>query len=163
MVGTRRATPYGQTMCNRLVEACAALGSGALHRERAGVRHRRRPTGQPWPQGYEPSRYWRTRSPASCRHNTRPWRDSLDHGGALVTFQHSQTGRTARHTWPATGSSSRAGCRLRGRRVARQRRVVATAHCADGYDRSVMAVPGRATDGMSSGTNHLIRNRKAQP
>ena len=25
-----------------------------------------------------------------------------------------------------------------------------------------MAVPGRATDGMSSGTNHLIRNRKAQ-
>ncbi len=33
---------------------------------------------------------------------------------------------------------------------------------ADGYDRSVMAVPGRATDGMSSGTNHLIRNRKAQ-
>ena len=38
----------------------------------------------------------------------------------------------------------------------------ATAHCADGDDRSVMAVPGRATDGMSSGTNHLIRNRKAQ-
>ena len=25
-----------------------------------------------------------------------------------------------------------------------------------------MAVLGRATDGMSSGTNHLIRNRKAQ-
>lgn len=25
-----------------------------------------------------------------------------------------------------------------------------------------MAVPGRATDRMSAGTNHLIRNRKAQ-
>lgn len=33
---------------------------------------------------------------------------------------------------------------------------------ADGYNRSVMAVPGRATDSASVGTNMLIRNRKAQ-
>ena len=30
------------------------------------------------------------------------------------------------------------------------------------YDRTVMAVPGRITDRASAGTNHLIRNRKAQ-
>ena len=37
-----------------------------------------------------------------------------------------------------------------------------TAHCADGYGRSVMAVPGRADDPSSRGANLLIRNHKAQ-
>ena len=36
-----------------------------------------------------------------------------------------------------------------------------TAAFADGYSRTVMAVPGRATDMRSRGTNALIRNRKA--
>ena len=38
---------------------------------------------------------------------------------------------------------------------------LATAHYADGYDRTVMAPPGRTTDANSFGTNSLIRNRKA--
>ena len=106
MVGTRRATPYGQTMCNRLVEGLAAqvpelcIVSGlafgidvAAHRAALAA-------------GYEPSRYWRTRSPASCRHNTRPWRaTSSTTAGHWSRSSTRRRGRTARHTWPATGSS----------------------------------------------------------
>lgn len=36
-----------------------------------------------------------------------------------------------------------------------------TAAFADGYGRTVLAVPGRATDTRSRGVNALIRNRKA--
>ena len=39
---------------------------------------------------------------------------------------------------------------------------LSTAAFADGYNRSVMAVPGRAVDANSLGCNLLIRNRKAQ-
>lgn len=38
-----------------------------------------------------------------------------------------------------------------------------TARLAAGYDRDVLAVPGRATDEFSRGTNALIFNRVAQP
>ncbi len=41
--------------------------------------------------------------------------------------------------------------------------AMVTAAFADGYDRTVLAVPGRATDECSRGTNALIFNRKAQP
>lgn len=102
VVGTRDATPYGQHMCNRLIEGLAERVPGlcivsglafgidaAAHRAALG---------------------------AGCVVVESP-----DSGGSLVT-----------------------------------------AHCADSYDRTVMAVPGRATDRSSAGTNHLIRNRKAQ-
>ena len=39
---------------------------------------------------------------------------------------------------------------------------LSTAAFADGYNRSVMAVPGRAVDANSTGCNMLIRNSKAQ-
>lgn len=39
---------------------------------------------------------------------------------------------------------------------------LATANFADGYNRVVMAVPGRITDPMSFGTNNLIRSGKAR-
>lgn len=39
--------------------------------------------------------------------------------------------------------------------------AMSTAHLAFSYDREVMAVPGRITDPLSSGTNHLIRKEKA--
>lgn len=106
MVGTRRATPYGQTMCNRLVEGLAAQVPGlcivsglafgidvAAHRAAlaAGVRTVA-VLANPLP-GVMPAQH------------TAVARDILDHGGALVTSSTRRRGRTARHTWPATGSS----------------------------------------------------------
>ena len=162
MVGTRRATPYGQTMCNRLVEGLAAqvpelcIVSGlafgidvAAHRAAlaAGVRTVA-VLANPLP-GVMPAQH------------TAVARDILDHGGALVTELHSQTRQngTAYLARNRIIAGLGAGCVVV--ESPDSGGSLATAHCADGYDRSVMAVPGRATDGMSSGTNHLIRNRKA--
>ena len=163
MVGTRNATPYGQTMCNRLVEGLAAQGPGlcivsglafgidvAAHRAAlaAGV-----PTvavlANPLPEV----------TPAQ---HTAVARDILDHGGALVTELHSQTRQngTAYIARNRIIAGLSAGCIVVESPDSGGSLV--TAHCADDYDRSVMAVPGRATDRMSAGTNHLIRNRKAQ-
>ena len=163
MVGTRRATPYGQTMCNRLVEGLAAqvpelcIVSGlafgidvAAHRAAlaAGVRTVA-VLANPLP-GVMPAQH------------TAVARDILDHGGALGTELHSQTRQngTAYLARNRIIAGLGAGCVVV--ESPDSGGSLATAHCADGYDRSVMAVPGRATDGMSSGTNHLIRNRKAQ-
>ena len=136
VVGTRDATPYGQHMCNRLIEGLAERVPGlcivsglafgidaAAHRAAlaAGVRTVA-VLANPLP-GVTPAQH------AGLA------RDILDHGGALVTVVVES---------PDSGGS------------------LVTAHCADSYDRTVMAVPGRATDRSSAGTNHLIRNRKAQ-
>lgn len=163
MVGTRNATPYGQTMCNRLVEGLAAQVPGlcivsglafgidvAAHRAAlaAGV-----PTvavlANSLP-GVMPAQH------------TAVARDILDHGGSLVTELHAQTRQngTAYIARNRIIAGLSAGCIVVESPDSGGSLV--TAHCADDYNRSVMAVPGRATDRMSAGTNHLIRNRKAQ-
>lgn len=156
MVGTRNATPYGQTMCNRLVEGlCIVSGLAfgidvAAHRAALAAEV---PTvavlANPLPEV----------TPAQ---HTAVARDILDHGGALVTELHSQTRQngTAYIARNRIIAGLSAGCIVVESPDSGGSLV--TAHCADDYDRSVMAVPGRATDRMSAGTNHLIRNRKAQ-
>lgn len=163
IVGTREATPYGQTACNRLVEGLAeripglSVVSGlafgidvAAHRAAlaAGV-----PTvavvANPLP-GVTPAQH------------TDVARDILARGGALVTELHSQSKQNgnfylARNRIIAGLS---AGCIVV--ESPDSGGSLFTAHCADSYDRTVMAVPGRITDRASAGTNHLIRNRKAQ-
>lgn len=162
VVGTREATPYGQAMCNRLVEGLAervpglAIVSGlafgidvAAHRAAlaAGV-----PTigvvANPLP-GVTPAQH------------TAVARDILDHEGALVSELHSQSKQNgnfylARNRIIAGLS---AGCLVV--ESPDSGGSLYTAHCADAYNRTVLAVPGRATDRASAGTNHLIRNRKA--
>lgn len=162
MVGTRDATPYGQTLCNRLVEELAqrvpdlAIVSGlafgidvAAHRAAlaAGI-----PTvavvANPLP-GVTPAQH------------AGVARDLLAHGGALVTELHSQTRQNgsfylARNRIIAALS---AGCVVV--ESAAGGGSLVTAHYADSYNRTLMAVPGRATDPKSAGTNHLIRTQKA--
>lgn len=88
--------------------------------------------------------------------------DILAHGGALVTELHSQSKQNgnfylARNRIIAALSA--------GTVVVESKPTggsLVTANLADGYHRTVMAVPGRVGDPMSAGTNHLIRTRKAQ-
>lgn len=88
--------------------------------------------------------------------------DLLAHGGALVTELHSQSKQTgnfylARNRIIAALSA--------GTVVVESKPTggsLVTASLADGYHRTVMAVPGRVGDPKSAGTNHLIRTRKAQ-
>lgn len=163
LVGTRRATPYGQAMCDRLVGELAERVPGlcivsglafgidiAAHRAAltAGI-----PTVAVLANALPKV------TPAQ---HAAIARDIVEHGGALVTELHSQTRQNgsfyvARNRIIAALS---AGCIVV--ESPDSGGSLLTAHCADSYDRTLMAVPGRATDPMSSGTNHLIRNRKAQ-
>ena len=88
--------------------------------------------------------------------------DIVDSGGALVTELHSQVKQNGNFYL----ARNRIIAGLSGGTVIVESPYsggsLMTAHCADGYNRVVMAVPGRITDKMSAGTNMLIRNRKAQ-
>ncbi len=163
VVGTREATPYGQVMCNRLVEGLAERVPGlvivsglafgidtAAHRAAlaAGV-----PTVAVLANALPGV------TPAQHRAVAR---DILDHGGALLTELHSQSKQRGDFYVPRNRiiAGLSAGC-LVVESAAKGGSLI-TAHYADGYNRTVMAVPGRVTDFTSAGTNHLIRNRKAQ-
>lgn len=162
-VGTRRISAYGQRMCEQMVRglrailpdvvvvsglaygvdsAChrAALACGAAT---VGV------VANPLP----------AITPAAHEHLAA---DMVARGGAVVTELNSQCKQNGRYFIPRNRliaamcagtvviESPEAGGSL------------STAAFADGYGRSVMAVPGRVTDGNSQGCNLLIRNRKAQ-
>ncbi len=163
MVGTRQATPYGQSMCNRLVEGLAeripglCIVSGlafgidvAAHRAALAAEVPTIAVLANALPGITPVQH------------AGVARDILAHGGALVSELHSQSKQNgnfylARNRIIAGLS---AGCIIVESPDSGGSLV--TAHCADAYNRTVMAVPGRVTDRSSAGTNHLIRNRKAQ-
>lgn len=163
VVGTRDATPYGQRMCNDLVRGLAervprlCIVSGlafgidvAAHRAAlaAGVQ-----TVAVLPNPLPDV------TPAQHRAVAR---DIVDAGGALVSELHSQVKQ--RGTFYLARNRIIAGLSA-GTIVVESPcggGSLMTAHCADGYDRTVMAVPGRAVDRTSRGTNLLIRNKKAQ-
>lgn len=163
MVGTRRMTPYGQQAAERLIGDLAARTAGtvivsglafgidtACHR--AALAH-----GIPT-VGVVAS----VLPEITPAQHTAVAREMIEQGGAIVSELHSQTRQNGRYYLarnrilagmstgtvvvesPANGGS------------------LSTALLADSYDRTVMAVPGRLTDTMSSGCNTLIRNRKAQ-
>lgn len=163
IVGTREATVYGQQMCNRLVEGLAGRVEGlcivsglafgcdvAAHR--AALAH-----------GVPTVAVIANALPqVTPTQHTDVARDIVERGGAIVTEFHSQnrqngTGYLARNRIIAALS---AGCVVVESPYGGG--SLATAHCADGYNRIVMAVPGRATDRMSAGTNYLINTHKAQ-
>ena len=87
--------------------------------------------------------------------------DMIERGGALISELHSQSKQ--RGTFYLARNRIIAG--LSAGTVVIESPAsggsLATAHYADGYDRTVMAPPGRTTDANSFGTNSLIRNRKA--
>lgn len=88
--------------------------------------------------------------------------DILSHGGALLTELHSQSKQTG--NFYLARNRIIAGLSA-GTVVVESKPTggsLVTASLADGYHRTVMAVPGRVGDPMSAGTNHLIRTRKAQ-
>lgn len=163
VVGTRDATPYGQQMCNRIIEGLAeriprlTIVSGLAFGIDVAAHHAALAAGirtvaivaNPLPAV----------TPAQ---HTAVAREILDRGGAVVTELHSQSRQNG--TFYLARNRIIAGVSP-GCLVVESHDTggsLFTAHCADSYNRTVMAVPGRATDRASAGTNHLIRNRKAQ-
>ena len=144
VVGTRRATAYGTQMCNRLVEELSGAVEGlcivsglafgidaAAHR--AALTHGV-PTVAVLPDPLPDV------TPAQ---HAALAREIVERGGSAGH----RTARTGEAQWPpiprAQPDHRRVERRVRGRRVARRRGSLFTAHYADGYHRTVMAVPGR--------------------
>ena len=163
MVGTRNASPYGQEECRRLVGGLAeripdlTIVSGlaygvdvAAHRAALEFGVRTVAVVANALPGV---------TPAPHNHIAR---EMLESGGAILTELHSQTKQNGAYF------------------LARNRLIAAlsvgtivvespagggslnTAAHANGYHRTVMAVPGRPTDRNALGTNHLIRTHQAQ-
>lgn len=162
MVATRSLTRYGEEMCMRLVEGLservpglvivsglAAGGDAACHRTAlaAGV-----PTAgvlaNPLPEV----------TPAL---NRRMAQEMVDRGGALLTELPSSTKQNG-NLYPAR---NRIIAALSAGTVVVEAAVgggtLITADYADGYGRTVLAVPGQATSKYSRGPNLLIRNKVA--
>jgi DNA processing protein len=162
-VGTRKVTPYGQRMCNMLVDELAEIVPNALivsglafgvdgevHRAAlinglptVGVLANTLPSV----------------SPAAHRGLAA---DIVSRGGALVTELNSQTKQNGNLYIPRNRIIAGISAGVVVVETPESGGSLSTAAFADGYGRSVMAVPGRATDSNSRGCNILIRNRKAQ-
>jgi DNA processing protein len=88
--------------------------------------------------------------------------DIVSRGGALVTELNSQTKQNGNLYIPRNRIIAGISAGVVVVETPESGGSLSTAAFADGYGRSVMAVPGRATDSNSRGCNMLIRNRKAQ-
>ena len=165
MVGTRRMTPYGQQMADRLIGELAdrvadtVIVSGLAFGIDTACHRAALAFGMPTVgiiasalPGITPAQH------------TAVARDMIEHGGAVVSellfalldclprlralayplLLAGISGGTVVVESPAEGGS------------------MDTARLADGYNRMLMAVPGRATDFASAGTNLLIRTQRAQ-
>lgn len=163
IVGTRRMTTYGQRVCDELIRGLAeqmpdvvivsglAFGiDGACHRtalscglSTVGIIANTLPDIMP---------------AAHCSLA----RDMEINGGAVVTELNSQTKQNGTYYI----ARNRLIAALSGGTIVVESPLsggsLVTAQLADGYNRTVMAVPGRMTDVMSKGVNALIANRKAQ-
>lgn len=162
-VGTRRMTSYGERACSMLIsemaelvpDLCIVSGmaygiDGAAHRAAlqahiptVGVLANVLPAVNPV-------------------HHAPLGRDIIEHGGALLSELPSTTKMNGAYYISRNRIMAALGYGTVVVESAAGGGSLATARFADGYNRSVMAVPGKITDKSSAGTNMLIRNRKAQ-
>ncbi|MBQ1252877.1 MAG: DNA-protecting protein DprA [Alistipes sp.] len=162
-VGTRKMSTYGQRMCDKLVselhevvpEAVVVSGlaygvDGACHRAAlacgaatVGVVANTLP-------GVTPVQHERLAQ------------DMIAHGGAVVTELNSQSKQNGRYFIPRNRIIAALCAGVVVVESSESGGSLSTAAFADGYNRTVMAVAGRAVDANSMGCNMLIRNRKAQ-
>lgn len=162
-VGTRKMSSYGQMMCDRLVSELKEMVSdvtivsglaygvdGACHR--AAIACGATTIGvlaNPLPN-IAPSAHERMAA------------EFISRGGAIVSELNSQTKQNGRFFIPRNRIIAGMAAGTVVVESPESGGSLSTAAFADGYNRTVMAVPGRVTDGNSRGCNLLIRNRKAQ-
>ncbi len=85
----------------------------------------------------------------------------LAHGGVVVTELNSHTRQNGNHYLPRNRIIAGMGEGTLVVESPREGGSLYTAEYAYGYDRTVMALPGRVGDRCSEGSNRLIRDRKA--
>ena len=162
MVGTRRLSTYGQTMCDRLVRQLAervpdlCIVSGLafgidVHCHRAALRY-----GVPTVAVVA-----NTLPGVTPTQHTDIARDIVSRGGAIV----SECNTHSKQTGDFYLSRNRIIAGLSEGTVVVEAPfesgAMSTAEFALDYNRTVMAVPGRATDEAAFGTNLLIKSERA--
>lgn len=162
-VGTRKMSSYAQLMCDRLVSELKEVVSdvtivsglaygvdGACHR--AAIACGATTVGvlaNPLPQ-ISPSAHERMAA------------EFISRGGAIVSELSSQTKQNGRYFIPRNRLIAGMSAGTVVVESPESGGSLSTAAFADGYNRTVLAVPGRVTDANSRGCNLLISNRKAQ-
>ncbi len=163
IVGTREATPYGLTMCERLVEGLServpnlSIVSGLAYgidvaAHRAALAHK----------------LTTVAVVANALPDVKPSphhaiaEQILRDGGALLSEASSQTKDSGRMFVPRNRIIAALSSGTLVVESGYSGGSIHTAQFASSYNRVVMAVPGRVTDKCSVGTNTLIRNREAQ-
>lgn len=163
LVGTRQMTHYGQQMADKLIGELASrlpdtvILSGLAFGIDTACHRAALAFGMPT-IGVIASAL----PDITPAQHTAVAREMIERGGAVVSELHSQTKQNG--TYYLARNRILAGMSA-GTVVVESPPSggsLATAHLANGYNRTVMAVPGRATDFMSMGVNVLIRDRKAQ-
>ena len=163
VVGTRRITPYGESVCAKIIPELAemfpdlvvvsglAFGvDGACHLaaiacEATTVAVLANPLPEIAPSAHE-----------------RMAAEFISRGGAIVSELSSQTKQNGRYFIPRNRIIAGMSAGTVVVESPESGGSLSTAAFADGYNRTVMAVPGRVTDSNSRGCNLLICNRKAQ-
>src|SRR5205085_3183435 len=160
IVGTRNNTEYGKQSTEKLVKDLAALNPVIISGLAFGIdsiAHKASiknnvPTIGALGHGLD------TIYP---RENAGLAKDMINHGGGLITEFFSKT-KPDKHNFP---QRNRVVAGLCDATIIVETDIkggsMITAELANGYNRDVFAVPGRATDKKSSGSNYLIRNNKA--
>ena len=162
-VGTRKITPYGQRMCDRLVQELHELLSdvviiSGLAYGVDGECHRAALACGAATVGVVANALPRVTPTV----HERLAAEMVAKGGAVVTELNSQTKQNGRFFIPRNRVIAALAAGTVVVESAESGGSLSTATFADGYNRTVMAVPGRAVDANSMGCNMLIRNRKAQ-
>lgn len=162
-VGTRRMTPYGERACTELITGLAArvpdlcVVSGLAFGIDAAAHRAALLNGVPTVAVVA------NPLPAvTPTQHTSLAEDIIAHGGAIVSELPSTTPKKGCYYISRNRVIAALGC---GTVVVESHAgggALTTAQFADDYNRSVMAVPGRMFDSAASGTNHLIRTRRAQ-
>ena len=163
IVGTRRMTTYGERACNEIVEGVArqcpdaviisglAYGSDAAAHRAALVCN--------LPTVGVVANALPSIIPAA---NSALARDMIARGGAVLTEVSSQTPTNGNMYIPRNRIVAALADGLLVLESGSSGGSLHTAKAADSYSRTVMALPGRATDAMSAGCNHLIHTGVAQ-
>lgn len=163
MVGTREITPTGQRMCQMLVEGlCSRLGdlsvvSGLAYGVDAACHRAALAYGAKTVAVVANALPDVTPAP-----HRRLAEDIVSSGGAIVSELHSQTRQNGSYFLARNRIVAALGAGLVVVESPASGGSLSTAAIADSYGRTVMALPGRATDTASRGTNNLIRNNKAR-
>lgn len=161
-VGTRNMSAYGQSICRALIDGLgrivpdAAIVSGLAFGIDAEA-HRAALEAGMTTVAFLANAMPRVTPPA----HERLAAQIIAAGGAIVTEISSQSPQNGRLYIPRNRLIAAMSAATVVVESPTSGGSLSTAAYADGYSRTVMAVPGRATDMRSGGANALIRNRKA--